>query len=111
LDIGMTGQWKKVARLADLEPEYPTRIKLGEREVALCLVDGEVFAIDNICSHAFALLSDGHVEGHELFCPMHGGSFDVRTGEAVGAPCTVDLTVFPTKIENDEVFLDVELVT
>ena len=61
--------------------------------MALCLVKGEVFAIDNICSHASALLSNGYLEGHELFCPLHGGSFDVRTGEAVAAPCTVDLKV------------------
>jgi naphthalene 1,2-dioxygenase ferredoxin component len=107
----MNEAWKRVARLADLEPEYPTRVKVGDREVAICLVDGEVFAIDNICSHAFAMLSDGHLEGHELICPLHGGSFDIRTGEAVATPCTVDLTVFPTKVEDGEVFLKLELVS
>jgi naphthalene 1,2-dioxygenase system ferredoxin subunit len=107
----MSDEWKKVARLADLEPEYPTRIKLGGREVALCLIGGQVFAIDNICSHALALLSDGYLEDHELFCPLHGGSFDVRTGEAIAAPCTVGLSVFPTRIEDGEVFLQAELVT
>jgi naphthalene 1,2-dioxygenase system ferredoxin subunit len=106
----MTEQWTKVSKFDALEAEYPTRIKLGEREVALCLVDGEVFAIDNICSHAFARLSDGHLEGHELVCPLHSGSFDVRTGEAIAAPCVEGLKVFPTKVEGDEIFLKVELV-
>lgn len=107
----MSKQWTKVVRLSELEPEYPKRIKIGEREVALCLVDGEVFAINNVCSHAFAFLSDGYLEGHELFCPLHGGSFDVRTGEAMEAPCTVGLTIFPTKVEGDDVHINLELVS
>ena len=102
----MSEEWKKVARLADLKPGYPTRVKLGGHQVALCLVKGEVFAIDNICSHASALLSNGYLEGHELFCPLHGGSFDVRTGEAVAAPCTVDLKIFLTNVENGEIFIE-----
>jgi nitrite reductase/ring-hydroxylating ferredoxin subunit len=106
----MSDAWTKVARLSDLEEEYPTRLKLGEREMALCLVEGEVFAIDNVCSHAFAFLSDGYLEGHELFCPLHAGSFDVRTGEAVAAPCTVGLSVFPIKVEGDDIYMKVELV-
>ena len=107
----MSNEWQRVARLADLEPEYPTRIRLGDREVALCLVDGEVFAIDNVCSHAHALLSDGYLEGHALFCPLHGGGFDVRTGKVVAAPCTVDIAVVPTKVEDGEIFLKLELVS
>jgi naphthalene 1,2-dioxygenase ferredoxin component len=103
--------WLRVARLADLEAGYPTRVKLGDREVALCLVEGKVFAIDNICSHAYALLSDGYLEGHELFCPLHGGSFDVRTGEAVATPCTDDIRVFPTHVSNGEIFLKLEFVS
>jgi naphthalene 1,2-dioxygenase ferredoxin component len=106
----MLEAWTKVARLAELEPEYPIRVKVGERELALCLIDNEVFAIDNTCSHAFALLSDGHLEGHEIVCPLHGGSFDVRNGEAIAAPCTVDLSVFPTRVEDGEVFVKLELV-
>jgi nitrite reductase/ring-hydroxylating ferredoxin subunit len=107
----MADEWTKVARLADLEPEYPTRIKIGERELALCLVENEVFAIEDVCSHAFALLSDGYLEGHEIFCPLHGGSFDVRNGEAIAAPCTTDLSVFVTRVEEGEVFVKLELVT
>jgi nitrite reductase/ring-hydroxylating ferredoxin subunit len=107
----MADEWTKVARLAELEPEYPTRIKVGERELALCLVENQVFAIDNVCSHAFALLSDGYLEGHEIFCPLHGGSFDVRNGEAIAAPCTIDLLVFKTRVEDGEVFVKLELVT
>ena len=40
--------WHKVAKLTELEEEYPTEVKVGGREVALCLVAGTVFAVDNI---------------------------------------------------------------
>jgi nitrite reductase/ring-hydroxylating ferredoxin subunit len=103
----MTDTWHKVARIGDLEPEYPSRVKVGARDFALCLVEGEVFALNNMCSHAFALLSDGYLEGHHLFCPLHGGSFDVRTGEAVDPPCYVAVAVAETKVEGDDVYLKV----
>lgn len=106
----MSDTWTKVARLSDLDAEYPTRVRMGQREAALCLVDGEVFAINNICSHAFAFLSDGHLEGHEIVCPLHAGSFDVRTGQAVAEPCTVNLEIYAVKIEGDDVYLSAELV-
>ena len=53
-------EWVKVAALSELEPDYPKHVKLGSIDVALYLVEGSVFATDNMCSHAFALLSDGH---------------------------------------------------
>ena len=101
----MSDEWHRVASLRELEPEYPTRVKLGVREFALCLVEGKVFAIDNICSHAFARLSDGHLEDHQIVCPLHGGRFDLRTGEAVELPCDTALPVFETKLDGDEVYL------
>ena len=99
--------WHKVASLAELEEEYPTAVKVGGREVALCLVAGTVFAVDNVCSHAFAHLSDGHLEEFEIMCPLHGGSFDVRTGEPVRAPCFTPIVVHECRVENGEVLVKI----
>ena len=97
--------WHKVASYAALEPEYPTFVKVVARELALCRVDDAVFAIDNVCSHAFARLSDGYLEGFELFCPLHGGSFDVRTGAAMSPPCIDPVAVFECRVEGDAVLV------
>ena len=102
-----TDTWHRVAKLVDLEEEYPTPVKIGNREVALCLVDGTVFAVDNICSHAFAHLSDGHLEEFEIMCPLHGGSFDVRTGIPIRAPCFTPVVAHECRIENDQVFIKI----
>lgn len=101
----MSEIWRRVASLAELDPEYPTRVKVDSRELALYLVDGAVFATEDICSHAFARLSDGHVEGFRVICPLHGGSFDVRTGEAMTLPCHTPIAVFECRIEADAVLV------
>ena len=80
-------EWFKAAALLELEPDYPKQVKLGSIDIALYLVEGSVFATDNICSHAFAPLSDGMLDGREIICPLHNGSFDIRTGEATSPPC------------------------
>jgi nitrite reductase/ring-hydroxylating ferredoxin subunit len=99
------GTWHKVARLSQLEEEYPAQVKIGGRELALSLVEGEVFATDNICSHAFARLSDGSLEGFELLCPLHGGSFDVRTGEPISPPCFTPIAVYECRVEDGDVLV------
>ncbi len=48
--------------------------------------DGEVFAIDDTCSHQDASLADGWLEGCEIECPLHAASFDLRTGKPACLP-------------------------
>jgi nitrite reductase/ring-hydroxylating ferredoxin subunit len=101
----MSGGWQVVARLSELEPEYPRRIEVGTLELALYLVDGTVFATSDVCTHAYARLSDGHNEGYEAFCPLHGGSFDVRTGEVLNEPCTEPIGVYECCVDGDSVLV------
>jgi naphthalene 1,2-dioxygenase system ferredoxin subunit len=70
----MSENWQLVARLSELEPEYPKRVEAGSHELALYLVEGAVFATSDVCTHAYARLSDGHNEDFEIFCPLHGGA-------------------------------------
>jgi nitrite reductase/ring-hydroxylating ferredoxin subunit len=99
------GAWREAARLDDLDPEYPALAKIGGRELAICIVEHKPYAVHNICSHAFARLSDGHVEGYEIVCPLHQGSFDVRTGAAVAAPCFEPIGTYETKVQDGAVLV------
>lgn len=81
----------------------------GRLEFALYLVNGEVFATSNRCTHGGARLSDGYLEGHLIECPLHQGLFDIRTGEVRGPPCTRRLRVYPARLEGDSVLIGLPL--
>ena len=69
--------------------------------------EGEVFAIDDICSHANVSLSEGEVEDCQIECWLHGSRFDLRTGKPSGLPATEPVPVYPVKIEGDDVLVSV----
>jgi nitrite reductase/ring-hydroxylating ferredoxin subunit len=68
------------------------------REIVVCRTKDGVFALDNICTHAHARLSEGRLRGTRLICPLHGASFDVRDGRVLGAPATRPLTTHALRI-------------
>jgi nitrite reductase/ring-hydroxylating ferredoxin subunit len=77
-----------------------TVVTVGETEVVVARVGDEVFALDNLCSHAEGWLDMGtlHPETGEIECPMHGGRFDLRTGEATMLPCTQPVASYPVTV-------------
>jgi naphthalene 1,2-dioxygenase ferredoxin component len=80
-------------------------VEIDGRKIALFKLDGAMYALQGFCTHGHAELAGGYVEGDLIQCPMHGGTFEIRTGKAVGEPCTVDLQVLPVKIEGDQVLV------
>ena len=83
-------------------------VVVAGREIALYIVDGEVYATDNICTHGHARLCDGFLEGHEIECPLHQGRFDVRTGAATGAPAEIALATWPARARREPVELQLD---
>lgn len=83
-------------------------VEVDGLRLALFSLDGEIFATANICTHAFAILTEGHVEDGCVECPLHQGLFDIRTGRAVGPPVSRDLATYDTKIEGGVVWIDTE---
>ena len=93
--------------LAELEEDTPKRVEIGGVAVSLVLSGGEVFAINDICSHANVSLSEGEVEDCQIECWLHGSSFDLRTGKPSGLPATRPVPVYPVKIVGDDVLVSV----
>ena len=102
----MSDNWIDVLALDAVPQADVTSVMVGGREIALYEVEGEVFASDNLCTHGAARLSDGFLEGREIECPLHQGRFDVCTGKAMCAPLTQDLRVYPVRIENKRVLVN-----
>ncbi|WPZ32100.1 non-heme iron oxygenase ferredoxin subunit (plasmid) [Sulfitobacter sp. OXR-159] len=96
-------QWIALTKTADIAEGEVEAFEVGDYNIALYhLSDGDLFATDNICTHALAYLSDGFLEGSTIECPLHGGCFDVKTGKGLCAPVTDALATYRVRITDDE---------
>ena len=96
-----------VARLEDLPPETVRRVKVGKNDIALARVADEVFALSNVCRHAFGPLAEGFVDGYYLLCPWHGWRYDVRDG-TTDHP-NADVKTYPVTVREGDVFVSVTI--
>ncbi len=99
--------WKRVASAAELKPGETKRVFVAGIDIALCNLAGTFYAVDNVCTHAYACLTDGYFEADTLECPLHGGRFNVKTGEAGGGIVTEDLRRFAVRVDGDEISVSV----
>lgn len=102
--------WLRACKISDLNEGEILRLDLTP-PVAVYHVDGEFFATDDTCTHAESSLSDGYLEGNEVECVWHYARFCVKSGKALGLPATKDLQTYPTKVEDDEVLVDLSART
>ena len=76
--------------------------------VAIFNIDGEIFAVEDVCTHDGGPLVEGEAEGEEIVCPRHGARFNIKTGEALCMPAVEPIECYPVKIENNEIFVCVD---
>lgn len=95
--------WVSVALRADLATGAMIGVAFGDYQIALYDVAGEVFATDNLCTHAHAVLTDGTLQGEIVECPLHGGRFSVRDGKGLGPPIPCDLKTYPVRVIEGEI--------
>ena len=97
----------RVAGSSEIGDGEMRHVEIGERQIALFNLGGDFYATEDMCTHAFAMLSDGFVDGDLIECPLHGGKFEIKTGKAAAPPCTVDLKTYQVKVEGDAVLVGV----
>ena len=97
--------WIDVAAEADLFDGAGIAVTPPGHDIALFSVEGEVFAIDNLCTHGNAKLCDGFIEGHHVECPFHQAQFSLRDGSVSCGPATEPVKSWPVRIENGRVLL------
>ena len=102
----MASNWIDAAAHSEVPEDDVIGCDAGGVELALYGVDGTVYATAGICTHGHARLCDGFLDGHEIECPLHQGKFDIRNGNATCAPATDAVRIYPVKIENGRVFVD-----
>lgn len=80
---------------------------IGGREIVVCRTKEGIYALDNICTHAYARLHEGRLRGNRLICPLHGASFDIRDGRVLGAPATRPLMTHAVNVVDDGIEISI----
>ena len=98
--------FRRVGELRLLPPGAALHAVIGEDAVAVCNVDGTLYAIDGICPHSGGPLGHGALEGQVLACPFHAWEFDCMTGECMTRG-TLKQATYPVKVEDGEILVDI----
>ena len=98
----------RACSLSELPEEGAIRVVLDGVPICVARSQGEVFAINDVCSHADVSLSEGDVEDGHVECWLHGSRFDLRTGAPIGLPATKPVATYPVTVEGDSVLIKLE---
>ena len=101
----MPQDFVKVAQAGELGPGQMKLVELGDERILLANVGGQLHAVDEVCSHAYAPLSEGDINGVEIECPLHGSVFDVTTGQPLSPPADEGLTVYQVRVEGNDILI------
>lgn len=100
----------KVATLEELPAGGRKLLEIEDIRIALFNVDGQIYAIEDVCTHDGGPLVEGEVlDGCQVQCPRHGARFDIRTGAALSMPAFEPTNTYEVRIEGDDVWMEAPL--
>ncbi|MGB2869934.1 MAG: non-heme iron oxygenase ferredoxin subunit [Bacteroidota bacterium] len=98
-------KFTKIGPIDEVTRTRPKRVTSGLTEVVVFNIDGQIHAVENNCPHQhFSRLHEGTLDGCTLTCPMHGWSFDLRTGKPVNGAGT--LKTYEVRIRDGVVWVE-----
>ena len=90
--------WISAVAESDLPPGEHTVVEAEGAVIVLVNLDGEYFAIEDICTHDGSEISSGCIVDGSIECPRHGARFDIRTGEVTAPPAYEPVDTFPVRV-------------
>ena len=96
-----------VAKLSEIPPGTTKRVLVAGKAVLLCNAGGNVYGIEDVCTHDGGPLDQGELMGTRIMCPRHGATFDVTTGAALTPPAVVPVATYRVRVEGDDVIVEV----
>jgi 3-phenylpropionate/trans-cinnamate dioxygenase ferredoxin component len=100
----------EVCRVDELPPGQMRLVEWEELEIGVFNCAGNVYAIEDRCSHDDGPLVEGELDQEHctVECPRHGSVFDLKTGKPLTLPAYVPVETFPVIVEHDTIKLEVE---
>lgn len=105
-EIRMSDNFTAVAQIDALKTGKMLRVNVAEQNILLANVDGEIYAVEDMCSHEDASLYNGALKGRCVECPLHGSHFDLKTGQPQQEPATEAIKTFNVKIEDQQIWVE-----
>jgi nitrite reductase/ring-hydroxylating ferredoxin subunit len=103
--MGLLKRWVEIGKESEFADSDRKQAFVDGKDILVLKVDGRYYAIHNVCTHAFALMVGGIVEGYEIECPLHGARFDIRTGRNLTPPAVRGLAVYDTKVTDGAILV------
>ncbi|CAN5302154.1 bifunctional 3-phenylpropionate/cinnamic acid dioxygenase ferredoxin subunit [soil metagenome] len=100
----------RVASLDEVPEGEVLGVEAEGKRVCLANVEDTIYAFTDNCSHREFPLSQGELDSDDctITCEWHGATFDIRTGAARSLPATQPIAIYAVKVEEDEVWVDVD---
>jgi 3-phenylpropionate/trans-cinnamate dioxygenase ferredoxin component len=111
LEGEQTRRFYKVGLISEVPDPGFKCFKAGRRSVLVAHVEGQVFALEDRCTHDGGPLCEGELAGFEVTCPRHGARFDLKTGRALCLPATGSAMVYNVEVRNGEIYIGIPTVT
>ena len=102
-------QFVKVGTKAEFEDlEGGKLVEVGGQKIAMFVLGGKYYAIENACPHRGGPLAEGMVAGDEVICPWHGSRFNIKTGAFLTPPAQQGVKSLPVRVAGNDVEVEIE---
>jgi 3-phenylpropionate/trans-cinnamate dioxygenase ferredoxin subunit len=97
--------WHRIDLRAPLVPGERVSTRIEGREILVCRIDEQLFAVAGRCTHSAWPLAGEPIEGMEIVCTLHGARFDLRDGCPSAGPASKPLATYPVELRDGELFV------
>ena len=109
-NIDSDAGWHDVAARDQLDADFPLGVEVNGQKVGVFLLGDQVHALEDVCPHAFALLSQGFQEDGVIECPLHAARFEVATGKCLSEIGQRDIHCYPVRVQAGRVAIQIPVV-
>jgi 3-phenylpropionate/trans-cinnamate dioxygenase ferredoxin subunit len=101
-------KWVDIAAAADIPDGEVKTFAVEGQQIAVARAVGQLYAVEDLCSHDDGPLGDGELEEFAIVCPRHGAKFDIRTGAVLSMPAAAPIEAFPVMEKDGRVQVGVK---
>ncbi|HTW18202.1 MAG TPA: non-heme iron oxygenase ferredoxin subunit [Nocardioides sp.] len=99
--------YERACAVADVPLDEGLAVDVGDYTLVVARDGEDVYALQDLCSHAAVALSEGEVSDCQIECWLHGSRFDLRSGKPTGLPATEPVATFPVEVRDGDVYVDI----